>query len=33
LRRRVTVIRAVVDVIGKTATANWAFFHLSAQVL
>jgi hypothetical protein len=31
LRRRVTVVRAMVDVIGKAATANWAFFHLSAQ--
>jgi hypothetical protein len=31
LGRRVTVIRAVVDVIGETATTSWTFFHLLAR--
>jgi hypothetical protein len=30
-RRRIAVIRAMVDVIGKTATTSWTFFHLSAR--
>ncbi|MBA2732709.1 MAG: hypothetical protein H0U54_07435, partial [Acidobacteria bacterium] len=31
--RGVTIVRAMVDLIGETAPANWTFFHLSVRVL
>jgi hypothetical protein len=29
----ITIVGAMVDLIGEAAPANWAFFHLSARVL